>query len=196
MRHIATISGLIIIGMASATTPAPAETSRNPPIRWTFGATFKRVGATTFNDFLRAPKVWFSKTEIQQIASKVGMPLDDGYFTVGYIGARRKNIQSVQISNTVSSPQAIAQSDPDNNRGPSIRKTSPSALDISGEPPGTRRVVREEGDTYDPVLRRRALELYPSDRQARLLWMAAQEQQAIQNQINNSKPLIYPVGNR
>jgi hypothetical protein len=107
----------------------------------------------------------------------------------------RKNIQGVQ-SNAVSSPQAIAQSDPDNNRGPAIRKTSPSGLDISGEPPGTRRFVREEGESYDPVLRRRALELYPSDRQARLLWLAAQEQQAIQNQINNAKPLIYPVGNR
>lgn len=196
MRHIRACSALLIV--VSAALPAPAAARFNPPIKWVGEGEnpFKRGREPAYFDRFKTSKVWFANHEIQELGVKVGMPLRTG---VGIVGRNVPDQISASIERgaaSTTSATAIVQTDPDNNRGPAIRKTSPSGIDLSGDPPNTKRYVWEEGDTYDPVIRRRALELFPADRRARLLWMAVQEQQATQNQINSSKSLIYPVGSR
>jgi len=75
-----------------------------------------------------------------------------------------------------------------------IGKT-PSSLNLSGsdyaspEPPKV-----DLG--YTPQAVERARLMFPGDTQRQYQWLADQEQRAIANEINRTKPLVYPVSGR
>ena len=73
-----------------------------------------------------------------------------------------------------------------------IGKT-PSSLNLSGD--DNVRVPQPAPGAYSPQLETRSLRMFPlgSQEQERQQWMADQEQQAIANEINRTKPLQYPV---
>jgi len=49
---------------------------------------------------------------------------------------------------------------------------------------------------YNSALEERSRGIFPHDEERRLLWMADQEHLAIANEINRTKPLLYPVTGR
>jgi hypothetical protein len=73
---------------------------------------------------------------------------------------------------------------------------SSSMIDLSGRPPGSPNPYQllNEG-AYSPALEARSLRIFPwaSQEEERQKWMAAQEQRLIANEINRTKPLIYPA---
>jgi len=73
---------------------------------------------------------------------------------------------------------------------------SPSMVDLSGRPPGAPNPYEwlSEGH-YSAVLEARSRRIFPwaSQEEERQKWMAMQEQQSIANEINRTKPLIYPA---
>jgi hypothetical protein len=73
---------------------------------------------------------------------------------------------------------------------------TPSTHNLSGndymqEPP-------PDPGAYSPQLEARAFRMFPSisQEQERQQWMADQEQRAIANEINRTKPLLYPASGR
>jgi hypothetical protein len=57
----------------------------------------------------------------------------------------------------------------------------------------------EQQGRFDPELEARADRMFGKGKvydPARIQWMAGQEQRAIENDINRTKPLVYPVGGR
>jgi hypothetical protein len=80
---------------------------------------------------------------------------------------------------------------------------SPSLIDLSGGHGFDASKQRPNRDGYVPAgpgyssaLEEQSRAIFPHDEERRLLWMAEQEQQAIANDINRTKPLIYPVSGR
>ena len=73
---------------------------------------------------------------------------------------------------------------------------TPSSLNLSGD--DNVRVPPPDPGAYTRQLEARSLRMFPSgsQEQERQQWMAAQEQQAIANEINRTKPLLYPVTGR
>jgi hypothetical protein len=82
---------------------------------------------------------------------------------------------------------------------PSRSELEAAALAQPQPPAGYRPpAYQPDPGAYSPQLEARARRLFPgmlADRQ-RQLWMADQEQRAIENEINRSKALVYPVGGR
>jgi hypothetical protein len=74
-----------------------------------------------------------------------------------------------------------------------IGKT-PSSLNLSGD--DNVRVPQPYLGAYSPQLEARSSRIFPDDEAKRQQWMADQEQRAIANDINRTKPLLYPVGGR
>jgi hypothetical protein len=76
-----------------------------------------------------------------------------------------------------------------------IGKT-PSSLNLSGD--DKVRAPQPDPGAYGAQIEARSRQMFPwiSQEQERQRWMAEQEQQAIANDINNTKPLVYPVAGR
>jgi hypothetical protein len=69
-------------------------------------------------------------------------------------------------------------------------------MDLSGRSPGDPNAYTWLNDgQYSAVVEARALRMFPwaSQEEERQKWMAMQEQQSIANEINRTKPLIYPT---
>jgi hypothetical protein len=93
-----------------------------------------------------------------------------------------------------SEPRASAQTDL-----PSLKTNvgkTPSSLNLSGD--DKVRAPRPNLGAYSPQLEARSLRMFPygSQEQERQQWMADQEQRGIANDINRTKPLLYPVSGR
>jgi len=71
---------------------------------------------------------------------------------------------------------------------------TPSTLNLSGNDYMQEPVPDKTG--YDEKMRARAASIFPDDEAKRQQWMADQEQRAIANEINRTKPLLYPVSGR
>jgi hypothetical protein len=89
--------------------------------------------------------------------------------------------------------------------GPERRRTqtlSPSLVDLGGtRPRGAGAYVSPYADVptnYSAQLEARSMRIFPlpSQEPQRQQWMADQEQKGIENEINRSKPLLYPVSGR
>ena len=93
-----------------------------------------------------------------------------------------------------SEPRASAQTDLPPLKT-NVGKT-PSSLNLSGD--DKVRAPRPDLGAYSPQLEARAFRMFPSgsQEQERQQWMADQEQRAIANDINRTKPLLYPVTGR
>jgi hypothetical protein len=83
---------------------------------------------------------------------------------------------------------------------PPIPKTNvgktPSSLNLSGD--DDIRAPQPDPGAYSPQIEARAWRMFPSadQNEERERWMAEQEQRAIANDINRTKPLMYPVSGR
>jgi hypothetical protein len=80
-----------------------------------------------------------------------------------------------------------------------VRTGKPVVHDVTddniGPPPG--RLVTPPDTNYGPELEARAQRMFGlSQTREKEEWMADQEQRAIENKINRTKPLVYPVGAR
>jgi hypothetical protein len=98
-----------------------------------------------------------------------------------------------------SEPQAAAQSKGEGDAYvPPRLKTNfgrtPSSLNLSGNDYMQEPIPDKTG--YDEKMRARAALIFPDDEAKRQQWMADQEQRAIANDINRTKPLQYPVSGR
>jgi hypothetical protein len=75
--------------------------------------------------------------------------------------------------------------------------SSPETKAQTQPPSDAQRASRHVG-AYSPEIEMRAMRMFPWSRQGqqREQWMADQEQRAIANEINRTKPLVYPVNGR
>jgi hypothetical protein len=87
--------------------------------------------------------------------------------------------------------------------GPERRRAqtlSPSLVDLGGRRPRGAYVspYADVPTNYSAQLEARSMKIFPSPSQEpqRQQWMADQEQKSIENEINRSKPLIFPVSGR
>jgi hypothetical protein len=73
---------------------------------------------------------------------------------------------------------------------------TPSSLNLSGN--DNVRAPQPDLGAYSPQLEARAFRMFPSgsQEQERQQWMADQEKRGIANEINRTKPLLYPVSGR
>jgi len=64
--------------------------------------------------------------------------------------------------------------------------------------PASKEDYRSEGPGYNSALEARSRQIFPwmSQESQRQQWMADQEQRAIANEINKTKPLLYPMSGR
>lgn len=98
----------------------------------------------------------------------------------------RSKLETTQHQEKQQSPNQLAQRP----------AASPSMIDLSGRPPGApNRYEWLNQGHYSAALEARSLRIFPwaSQEEERQKWMAMQEQQLIANEINRTKPLIYPA---
>jgi hypothetical protein len=103
--------------------------------------------------------------------------------------------QPYQSSRSELRASAQPQSEGDAYQPPPLKTNigkTPSSLNLSGDE--NVRAPRPDPGAYSPQLEARSLRMFPDDEAKRQQWMADQEQRA--NEINRTKPLLYPVTGR
>jgi hypothetical protein len=149
------------------------------------------------------PKTYLTASEVREISLKIGVPLEIGYAFVG--GNTRTPIQITSqpknFDDGTATPQIASQSMASNhipindNVINSSSRRSPSLVDLSQLPPGyVPPPYQPDPGAYSSKLEARSFKIFGYSREEeRQRWMAEQEEREIADQINASKPLLFPV---
>lgn len=126
------------------------------------------------------------------LSAKTGLSFEVGYARMGTTAAaRRPTTQPRPVFVT------SRQSSYSNNGGCFSVTGCPSLVDVSATLPGYHsKLAPPPGPgAFSEKIEARGYRMFPDDskREERMRWMAKQEQIEIANEINHSKPLIYPA---
>jgi hypothetical protein len=168
-------------------------------LRWTASAVMSIAAAAPAHSEHR-----LTASEVREIALKVGMPLQIGHAGMPSTPStqRDQSISRQQVKqwlDEASLRTARANRFGQQQRNEAVRTGKPVVHDVTddniGPPPG--RLATPPDTNYGPQLEARAQKMFGlGSTREKEEWMADQEQRAIANEINRSKPLLYPVNSR
>lgn len=146
------------------------------------------VAAVIVSNAASAKDLTAAENLAKELSAKTGRPIEVGFGNIGLSAAARRATQTRPISTT---PQQA----PDLQVAVIPARSSPSLVDLSAYPPGYKfKPVPQDPGRYSEKLEARSHNMFGYNREEeRQKWMAEQEQREIANEINRSKPLIYPA---
>jgi hypothetical protein len=135
------------------------------------------------------PNAELTALEVYDVSFKVGVHLSSGYGLIGRTGQLPRRVFVPVSAARMTRTAEMA------TRMPATRsRSSPSLIDLSQLPPGyVPPSYKPDPGAYSAKLEARSLRMFPWDEQERQKWMAEQERREIANEINSSKPLLFPI---